>query len=234
MSEVEAPLAALAERCGHAFHDRALLEQALTHRSWAHENGGENNERLEFLGDAVLQACSTMLLMEAFPEASEGELSRLRSRIVSTRALASVARELDVGPHLRLGVGEEATGGRRRDRVLACAVEALLGAAFTEGGFEVCPPLVERWLGRRIRTLRSQGDNAWKDPRSRLQELTQRLGRGTPAYRVVEMGGPAHALTFEVEVGVGDEVLGRGSGTSKRQAFRQAAQTALDALEASP
>lgn len=224
----------LVARCGHAFADPALLATALTHRSWAHENDGENNERLEFLGDAVLQTCSTVLLMEAFPEASEGELSRLRSRIVSTRALASVARELRIGPHLRLGVGEEATGGRTRDRVLACAAEALLGAVFLDGGFEACPPVVEAWLGDRIDALRSQGDNAWKDPRSRLQELTQSLGRGTPSYRVIEMEGPAHALTFEVEVGVGDDVLGRGRGTSKRQAYRQAALEALGALGGAP
>jgi len=222
----------LATRCGHHFARPELLEQALTHRSWAHENDGDDNERLEFLGDAVLQTCSTVLLMERFPDAREGELSRLRSRVVSTRALAGVARELELGPQLRLGVGEEATGGRTRQRVLACAVEAILGAVFLDAGFGACPAVVKRWIGGRVDALQRQGHRGWKDPRSRLQELTQRLGKGTPTYRVTETDGPAHALLFAVEVEVDGEAVASGLGSSKREAFREAAEAALDAMEA--
>jgi ribonuclease-3 len=222
---------ALAERAGHTFARPELLATALTHRSWAHENGTEDNERLEFLGDAVLQTCSTMLLMERFPDAREGELSRLRSRVVSTRALARVARELKIGPLLKLGVGEEATGGRTRARVLACAVEALLGAIFTDAGFEVCPAVVQRWIGVRIDELESDDGEGWKDPRSRLQELTQRLGKGTPTYRVVETDGPAHALVFAVQVEVDGDAVGSGLGSSKREAYRDAAEEALATME---
>ena len=220
----------IAQRWGHRFADEAVLAEALTHRSWAHENGGADNERLEFLGDAVLQSCSTVLLMDRFPVAREGQLSRLRSRIVSTKALAEIGRELHLGPMLRLGVGEEATGGRTRDRVLACGVEAVLGAVFVDAGFAPCLEVVRRLLGPRIDALATQGDAGWKDPRSLLQEHVQRDGRGTPAYQVVETEGPAHALVFSVTVTVGGEVLGSGEGPSKRRAARLAAEAALTRL----
>ena len=212
---------------GHSFADAALLERALTHRSWAHENGGDDNERLEFLGDAVLQACSTVLLMAAFPDAREGELSRLRSQVVSTPALAEVGRVLGVGERLRLGVGEASSGGRHRQRLLACGVEAILGAIFIDAGIDACRHAVERWLGARIDALRAGETVAWKDPRSRLQEITQVGGGDAPTYVVVEQCGPPHALTFVVEARLGDRVLGRGEGTSKREASRRAAEAAL-------
>jgi len=226
-------IGAIAERCGHRFANEDLLAEALTHRSWAHENGGPDNERLEFLGDAVLQTGSTVLLMDQFPEAREGQLSRLRSRVVSTRALASVARELQLGPLLRLGVGEEATGGRKRARVLACAVEAVLGAVFVDAGYEATVAVIERLLGPRIEALAAKGEAGWKDPRSLLQETSQKLGRGTPSYEVTETEGPAHALVFSVAVSIGDEVFGSGEGPSKRAACRLAAEQALERLEAS-
>jgi ribonuclease-3 len=219
---------------GHRFRDGSRLQDALTHRSWAHENGGGDNERLEFLGDAVLQLCSTEALMARFPDAREGELSRLRSRIVSTDALAEVGRQLDLGVALRLGVGEDQTGGRRRDRVLACATEAVLGAIYEEAGLEACQRAVQRWLGPRIDALEAQPGTGWKDPRSRLQELTQADGGSTPTYRVQKTVGPAHDLLFVVDVCLDDEVLGHGKGRSKRSACRAAAKDALSRLEPSP
>lgn len=226
-----ADLQGLQERVGHRFADPDRLQVALTHRSWAHENGGSDNERLEFLGDAVLQLCSTQALMARFPDAREGELSRLRSRIVSTKALAVVGRALKLGPALRLGVGEDQTGGRRRDRVLACATEAMLGAIYEEAGLPACQEAVLRWLGPRIDALEAQPGKGWKDPRSRLQELTQAGGGDTPSYRVQRAEGPAHDLVFAVDVCLGDDVLGHGEGRSKRAACRAAAEDALSRLE---
>jgi ribonuclease-3 len=216
---------------GHAFADSGLLLEALTHASWAHENGGADYERLEFLGDAVLQLCSTKLLVARFPEAREGQLSRLRSRLVSTGALARTSRDLGLGAHIRLGVGEEATGGRERPRVLAGALEAVLGAVFVDAGFEVALALVTRWLDDPLAELEAE-TGAHKDPRSLLQEHTQRLLGETPTYPVVACDGPPHEPTFVVEARVGDRVLGRGEGRSKREASRRAAEVALRAEEA--
>jgi ribonuclease-3 len=221
---------ALQDRLGYRFVELERLQLALTHRSWAHERGGPDNERLEFLGDAVLQTCSTVLLMERFPEAREGELSRLRSQVVSTPALAAVGRDLALGDLLQLGVGEEQTGGRQRRRVLACATEAVLGAIFLDGGLEASLDVVRRWLGPRVGALDAGAPIAWKDPRSRLQELTQSSGGATPTYLLREQVGPAHALVFVVDVLRGAEVLGRGEGSSKREASRRAAEAALCAL----
>ncbi|MEM6927094.1 MAG: ribonuclease III [Myxococcota bacterium] len=220
-------LASLRETLGHAFADASILTTALTHSSWVHENGGDDYERLEFLGDAVLQVCTTRLLFTHVPRAREGELSRMRARLVSTHALAALGRRLAIGPALRLGVGEEATGGRDRPRVLAGAVEAVLGALFVDGGFEVASGTVTEWLREPLRELAAEGPGAWKDPRSRLQERTQAAEGATPTYAVTQRGGPAHDPTFVVEVRLGDRVLGEGEGSSKREAARRAAETAL-------
>lgn len=227
---MSAELLALETRCGHTFHDRELLRTALTHRSWAHENGGGDNERLEFLGDAVLQICSTLALMARYPDAREGELSRLRSGVVSTKALAEVGRTLRIGEVLRLGNGEEQTGGRTRKRVLACATEAILGAIYEDAGLEACHAAVRRWLGQRMQGLEAHAAIGWKDPRSRLQEITQANGGSTPSYEVREQDGPAHDLVFAVDVLLDGELLGQGLGTSKREASRQAAENALSKL----
>lgn len=220
-------LASVQAALGHAFSDLELLQTALTHSSWVHENGGEDYERLEFLGDAVLQLCCTRLLVERFATAREGELSRMRSRLVSTHALARLGRRLGIGEALRLGVGEEATGGRDRPRLLAGAVEALLGAVFTDGGYPVASRTVSEWLAAPLDALAAEGAGAWKDPRSRLQERTQRTDGAVPTYEVTEREGPAHDPTFVVEVRVGDRVLGQGEGSSKREAARRAAEDAL-------
>ncbi len=220
---------ALQQAIGHHFSDPVLLATALTHASWANEHGGDDNERLEFLGDAVLQAASTTLLMDHFPTLREGALSRLRARLVNTRTLAEVGRELDLGSALNLGKGEEATGGRSRRKVLACATEAVFGAVFADAGFEAARQVVRRCLAARIEALRDEegASVAWKDPRSLLQERAQSELGSTPTYDVIDQQGPAHEPQYAVEVRVGERLLGRGRGPSKREASRQAATDAL-------
>ncbi|MBX2798001.1 MAG: ribonuclease III [Myxococcales bacterium] len=225
--DITDPLETLAQAVGHAFHDPSLLAQAMTHSTFAHENEVPDNERLEFLGDAVLQLASTVLLMDHFPDAPEGQLSRLRSRVVSTKALAALGRRLDVGAALQLGVGEQATGGRDRPKVLAGAMEALLGAVYTDAGMSAAHALVAQWLAEPLRLLQAEATGGWKDPRSLLQERLQRHGGPTPTYEVVDRAGPAHEPRFVVEVRSGDELLGRGEGRSKRAAAKQAAEQAL-------
>jgi len=227
---VTEPLASLREALGHEFADDSLLLAAVTHSSWVHENDGDDYERLEFLGDAVLQLCCTRLLFERFPGAREGELSRLRARLVSTRALAGVGRRIGVGAALRLGVGEEATGGRDRPRVLAGAVEALLGALFTDGGYEVANRVVTAWLEEPLGALEGARPAAVKDPRNVLQERVQAVGHRAPTYRVTLREGPDHDPTFVVEVRLADRVLAEGQGSSKRDAARRAAEQALATL----
>jgi ribonuclease-3 len=214
----------------HAFTDPNLLLEALTHASWAHEHGGPDNERLEFLGDAVLQLCASRALVLAFPRAGEGELSRMRQQLVNTRALAAAARAMGLPPDLRLGHGEEQTGGRDRDRVLAGALEALLGAVFRDAGYDAAESFVRSWTADAVAGLSERPDGG-KDARSRLQERTQRDSGATPRYELVEQDGPAHAPTFDVQVRVGEQVLGRGRGATKREAARHAAEEALAGLE---
>ncbi|MCB9689650.1 MAG: ribonuclease III [Alphaproteobacteria bacterium] len=218
----------------HPFGDEALLDEALTHSSWSHEQGGPNNERLEFLGDAVLQLCVTAFLVARFPHAGEGEMSRLRQRFVNTKALADVARGLRLGPALRLGQGEAATGGRERPRVLAGATEAVLGAVFSDGGYEAAQRLVRRWIEDMLDVVEAEADTDYKDPRSRLQERVQRDLGATPVYDVVDRDGPPHAPVFDVAVSVGGRVLGQGRGSSKREAARRAAEAALSEREEAP
>ncbi len=219
----------LEDALGLTFSDQELLERALTHTSWAHENGGEHNERLEFLGDAVLEMCTTLLLMEHFVLAREGELSRLRALLVNTDVLAAIGSSLDVGAHLRLGKGEEAHGGRQRISILENTVEAILGAVYTDAGFAVCQRVVGDWMTPRIADLDRPEEraNAWKDARSLLQEHTQALVGQPPTYLVEQTGGPAHQPTFTAEVVLNDEVVGRGEGGTKREASRAAAKAAL-------
>ena len=213
---------------GHRFADPALLQAALTHASFAHEQGGTDQERLEFLGDAVLQLCVTEWLYERFGEAREGELSRLRQRLVSTTCLAVLGARLGLGECLRLGAGEAGSGGRSRPRVLAGTVEAVLGAVYLDGGQAAAAACVRAWLADAVEELASAGDG-WKDPRSLLQEFLQRDCGQTPIYDVVDTTGPPHERWFSVQVRMADRVLGQGEGRSKREASRRAA---LDALSA--
>jgi ribonuclease-3 len=228
-------LDALQQRMGYVFLDVALLETALTHASHAHEQGGEHNERLEFLGDAVLQLAASALVSRRFPKAREGELSRLRSRLVNTRALAEIARSLGLGPLLRLGIGEDDSGGREREGVLADATEAILGAVFLEGGYEAAADVAQSWVRDRLKVLDDRRvDLQWKDPKSALQELTQRHDRATPFYTTVARTGPAHDPCYTVAVSIhrrGEAdpvVLGEAEGRSIKRASRAAATAALE------
>jgi len=219
----------LEDRLSLSFSNPELLQKALTHTSWSHENGGEHNERLEFLGDAVLEMCTTLLLMTHFSSAREGELSRLRARLVNTEILAEIGVHLNVGPHLRLGRGEETHGGRERVSILENAVEAILGAIYLDAGFAVCQRVVRDWMAPHIERLDKPEArvNAWKDDRSLLQEHLQATRGQPPTYRVEQTDGPAHRPVFTAEVLLGSKVVGHGHGQTKREASRAAARAAL-------
>jgi len=217
----------------YVFRNRELLERALTHSSYANERATADNERLEFLGDAVLELAVSALLLERYPEAREGQLSRLRSRLVNTEALARVARDLGLGKILRLGVGEEQTGGRDRTSVLADAAEAVLGAVFLDAGFARARKVAVAWMEAPLERL-ADGDGVdlrWKNSRSQLQECIQRDRHQTPTYRVIGREGPAHEPVFTVEVLAGSDVLGTGTGRNKREASHDAAAKALESLD---
>lgn len=219
----------LEARLGHRFSDRAVLDRALTHRSYSHEAGSgvlDNYERLEFLGDALLGFVISDWLWRDDPRASEGVLSRRKQAIVRAGTLAAVAKGIGLGEELRLGRGEESTGGRNKPSLLADAFEAVLGAVYADGGLRSARSFVRRHLGPALRTMR-QAEIVRDDYKTRLQEVVQGELRITPRYRVVAASGPAHAREFEVEVLVGDESWGRGRGRSRKQAEQDAARAAL-------
>jgi ribonuclease-3 len=214
---------------GHRFQRPELLERALTHRSWAFERGTEPTyERLEFLGDAVLGALTARWLWERVPD-GEGELSKLKAHLVSGPRLATYARRLDLGRHLRLGVGEERSGGREKESLLADVFEAVLAALYLDGGIEAARRLVEPFLEEMLRSY--DGEGFGKDPKTVLQETLQARGMELPEYRLVEESGPDHAKTFRVAVWVGRRSLAQGAGTSKKRAEQAAAESALEVLE---
>lgn len=219
---------ALLRKLGYRFTDPTLLISALTHRS----AGGVNNERLEFLGDAVLGLVIAEALFRRYPDASEGELSRLRASLVRKQTLAELARDLELGDWLRLGSGELKSGGYRRDSILADALEAIFGAVYLDGGFAACTTLIHSLYAERLNRLPAQ-PLAIKDPKTRLQEHLQGRHMELPEYRVVSINGDAHAQVFEVEcraVALGEATVGYGS--SRRRAEQQAAQQMLAALGA--
>lgn len=222
------PKTELEEALGYRFRDLTLLDLALTHRSFANEQGlSDHNERLEFLGDSILGAVAAEWLYEAHPELPEGDLSKRKSYLVSAPALAGFARELPIGESLRLGVGEERSGGREKPSLLADTVEAVLGAVFLDGGIEpvrrIVTPLLERVVEERPRVLD-------QDPKTRLQEAVQARGWELPAYRLVAEEGPDHAKRFTIECRVQDRPAGRGHGRSKKLAEQKAAAEALEGL----
>lgn len=214
------------------FQNRKLFQQAFTHTSYAHERRNTisipDNERLEFLGDAVLELAVSEYLFERFPDMSEGDLTRNRARIVCEPSLASFAKELNFGNYVRLGKGEELTGGRERPSLLADVFEAFVGALFLDQGIDqvrtflhrvVFPKIDEKWLSVTI------------DAKSQLQELVQQEKLGPLEYRIVDMQGPAHDRQFVAEVYLENECLGRGSGRSKKEAEQRAAAEAMKIWE---
>ena len=217
---------------GYRFRDRGLLEHAMTHTSRANEDasgGVMDNESLEFLGDAVLGFVVADLLFREFPEHDEGEKSKMKAILVSTATLARVAERLRLGDHLLLGRGEEKTGGRRKQALLADGCEALIAALYLDGGIEQARAFIVRELGSFVEELRRDGVSA-QDYKSALQELVQGRNRPLPEYRVVGAIGPDHQKLFDVEVLVAGEPLARATGPSKKEAEQEAARLALSRL----
>lgn len=214
-------------RVGYIFTDPALLKLALTHRSVSSDDPArKDNERLEFLGDAVLQLIVTDLLYDSYPQLAEGQMAKVRAAVVSRGTLAEVARHIDVGAHIELAASEAATGGREKDSILADAVEALIGAIYLDGGFEPTRRVVlELWQDKVAERARQPGV---KDYKTRLQELTARDGV-RPVYRV-DGSGPDHDRWFSAVVSVNGTDYGSGEGRSKKEAEQDAAREALEAL----
>jgi ribonuclease III len=220
----------LCEALGVPELDPELLERALTHRSFAYENGGlPTNERLEFLGDSVLGVVVTEALFRNHPDLSEGRLAKLRAAVVNARALADVARTLGLGDHILLGRGEESTGGRDKSSILSDGVEALIGAVYIDRGFVIAGEVVHRLFDPMMASAAALG--AGLDWKTSLQELSADLGLGVPEY-LIEDAGPDHEKTFTARVRVGEDVYGHGTGRSKKEAEQQAAETAWQAIRA--
>jgi ribonuclease III len=217
----------------YEFTDPALLERALTHSSYVNETPGsaESNEVLEYLGDAVLDMLIAEALVRSVPGAGEGTLTRLRASMVAEAALAQVAVEAGLGPHLRLGKGEESQGGRERPALLADALEAIIGAAYSDGGLDGSRRIVLKLFGARLAAAAATVD---LDPKSRLQEVVQAKRHVTPSYRLLRAWGPDHDRQFEVVCLVGDHVVGTGVGRTKKEAAMAAASSALEQGPAEP
>ena len=217
----------LENRLGYKFKDCFWLQQAFVHSSYAYEYSqcGPSNERLEFLGDAVLNLIISDFLLIMYPAAPEGELSRRRASLVNARRLAAIARHLDLGTYLLLGRGEERQSGRQKPSMLADALEALVAAVYLDGGYESAKVVVRSLFAGKLATL--EDDLVSRDFKTTLQEYAQKWLKVSPEYRVVRQAGPAHARLFEVEVWLAGKPLGRGEGKSKKQASQEAAQRAL-------
>jgi ribonuclease III len=214
-----------ARQLGYRFRDPALLEAALTHRSASRTN----YERLEFLGDSVLNFVVALLAFRTFPDAPEGDLSRFRAALVSAPSLASVAGSLGLGDQLRLGSGELKSGGFRRDSILADCLEAIIGAIYLDGGLEAAHEIVRALLGGRLAELPSA--ETLKDPKTRLQEALQSRGLGLPRYALEEVGGEPHEQWFVASCEAAElELRATGRGSSRRRAEQEAALNVLEAI----
>ncbi len=219
----------LADRIGYRFKDPALLDEAMAHRSWCAEQGGRtSNERLEFLGDAVLGLVVAEFTYRAHPELSDGAMSKVRASVVNTRVLGQVGLALGIDGSLRLGRGEDLSGGRAKESILADATEAVIGAVYLDGGLADAGRLVLSLLRDRIAV--AAGGPGESDHKSRLQEEAVRLGRGVPRYEL-ESFGPDHARRYLATVYVAGQRLGTGEGRSKKDAEQVAAQVACESLD---
>lgn len=215
----------LASALGHGFRSGDLLEQALTHRS----AGSANNERLEFLGDALIGFVIAEALLDAFSDADEGSLSRMRASVVKRESLARLARDLDLGTYLRLGSGELRSGGYTRDSILSDALEAILGAIYLDAGYDAAREVVLRLFREPLRLAGAQ--RGGKDPKTRLQELLQARKRPIPEYDVTDIGGTQHAQSFTVTCVLPDDRrASQGVGSSRRRAEQAAAAAMLEQI----
>ncbi len=226
---MESSLDSFEKEIGVNFKNKDLLKTAFIHRSYLNEHTGEklpHNERLEFLGDAVLGLVVSKYLFENYPTHPEGDLTNFRSSIVNARMLSKASGALDLGKHLFLSKGEEATGGRNRQFILANTFESLIGALFLDQGLEAAKVFIEKYLIPYLPEIIEK--RLYKDFKSQLQEISQEKLSETPTYKVLEENGPDHAKTFKIGVLVGDEVLGEGEGNSKQLAEQEAAKKALE------
>ncbi len=217
----------LEKRLNYKFKDGGLLKTALTHSSFANETSVESNERMEFLGDAVLGFIVARVLYDLFPEAAEGKLSKMRSAIVSRMNFAHFAKELKIDKQMLLGKGEENTGGRKRQSNLAGAFEAVIGAIFIDGGYKK----VYRIVTKLLKNCLNGDEEIFRDYKTRLQEVAQRQFKKVPKYKVVLEEGPPHDKCFHVEVKLGRKCMGRGIGRNKKQAEQAAAKEGLEHIE---
>lgn len=235
--EKEPQLVRLQEELGYVFSDAALLLRCLTHVSYSRTSassvepgkGSGHNETLEFLGDAVLSLAVSDLLMRRFPEKSEGDLSKMRASLVNSVVLAEKAAGLQLGPLLRMGKGEEHSGGREKGSILAGVFEAILGGIYWDGGYDAARRVVERYFAPDIKEKKL----GQEDYKTRLQEISQMLFHAPPTYRLVAETGPDHEKRFATEIIISGRILGRGEGKSKKQAEQAAARMALDELQRS-
>jgi ribonuclease-3 len=229
-SRIESPTE-FNKRIGIGFNNLALLTRALTHRSYINENPDavEDNERLEFLGDAVLDFIVGAWLYHHYPEMAEGDLTLLRTALVRTEQLAEFARQIDLGSALRLGQGEIVSGGRSRKALLCAGFEALIGGLYLDRGIEAVEEFFEPYLVEAVGFILENGQP--RDPKSLLQEWTQARGHQSPEYKTIKESGPDHEKIFKVQVEIPDIISGVGQGNSKREASKQAAKQALKKLE---
>lgn len=213
---------------GHPFSNPQLVADALTHGSLSYEGQRTqtDNQRLEFLGDAVLELILSHKLFTRLPDADEGVLTQARAQLVSTKSLAALAREIGIAAHIRMGRGEEANGGRDRESTLADTLEAVIGAVYVDGGYDAAECLVGRLFDAALTAIES--GPIGQNPKGRLQEILQEIGDMAPSYEIIGQSGPDHARSFEATVSWDGELLGRGAGRSKKDAEVRAAQAALD------
>lgn len=225
------PLRNLQKSIAYRFHDMQLLTQALTHRSYLHQSNeeGEDNERLEFLGDSVIELVVSHLLLVRFPQIAEGGLSKARAVLVKEATLASLARRVGLAGALQLGRGEEETGGREKDSILAGGIEALAAAVYLDGGYQEAFQVIEKLYTPLLEVIKEELQN--QDFKTRLQEYTQKHLNSTPHYIVTNEEGPDHDKTFEVVISIGEKTYGKGRGRSKKKAEQRAAAEALKSLQ---
>ena len=220
----------LKKKTGINFKNLELLKNAFIHKSYVNEHRDENiehNERLEFLGDAVLELVATHHLFKKYPNQNEGEMTTFRSALVKGRHLAEVARELDLGEYLFLSNGEERSGGRNKNYILANAVEALIGAVYLEHGYDIAEKFIDKWIMTRLDTIIEKGQHI--DAKSQFQEICQEKEEITPHYVVVKEAGPDHNKKFTMGAYIGDKLIATGTGSSKQKAEDDAAANALKA-----
>jgi ribonuclease-3 len=232
-AERQKTLETLSSRLGYEFNDLALLDQALKHSSYVHENAGgrsDSNERLEFLGDAVLELCVSQMLFLQFPDADEGAMSKARSSLVNEANLAKAARKLGLGQFMMLGRGEEIQNGREKPSLLSDAVEAILAAIYLDGGLNDARQVVELLFSAKLPQAMKRASR--KDFKTRIQEKVQERLHITPRYHLVEAVGPDHEKEFRVMLVVDGQEIAQGHGKSKKEAEQQAAQKGLELLEA--